>query len=629
MRHREQHSHSQLTEWKFLSVPHQKHTRRSLLQIHAFMLRNALETNLNLFTKFIAICASVVDYARLVFDNRPNKHDTSLCNAMIRAHKDNGQFAESLLLYRDLRRYTLFLPDNFTFLSLSKSCSATLLIWEGQQLHNHVIKFGFSLDLFVSTAFVYMYTKLGDMVHAARLFEEMTDRSQVSWTVLVCGYAKSGDIWNARKYFDEMPDKDMAAFNAIIDAYVKVGDMNSARSLFDAMLERNVISWTTMITGYCNINDIVSARLLFDAMPEKNLVSWNAMIGGYCQNKQPQEALKLFRELQSSTLFEPDVVTIVSVLPAIADFGALELGSWLHQYAQRKGLDKETAVCTALVDMYAKCGEITKAVYLFEATPIKATIPCNAMINGLAINGYGKEALEVFQEMINRGLKPNGITMIGVLSACNHSGLVEEGKRWFKEMVRFGIRPQIEHYGCVIDLLGRAGCLDEAEKLLKSMPYEPNVVIMSSFLSACGYHKDLTRAERILEKALNTEPSNDVNYIILRNLHAMERRWKDVEEIKELMRSSRVKKDVGCSVIEADSRVLEFVTGFKVMGKRLSLPVLSIHAVKKRQIRDPFYTDAELGYADVIPSTQMLNSFTGKDINTSEEFHVAIPEIFK
>ncbi|GMH22366.1 hypothetical protein Nepgr_024209 [Nepenthes gracilis] len=562
-------------ERRLFSLLQQKQTRFSLIQIQAFMLRNALETNLILFTKFIATCASTIStpagirHARTVFEHRPpsHRHDTFLCNTMIEAHKDSRQFAESFCLYRDLRRYTSFLPDNFTFLSLSKSCSSNLLLWEGQQLHDHVIRNGYSLDLFVSTALVDMYAKFGDIMCAAKLFDQMTQRSQVSWTCLVCGYARSGDTANARKYFYEMPQKDLAAFNAMIDAYVKVGDMDSAQSLFDVMPERNVISWTTLISGYCINNFVDSARQLFDAMPEKNLISWNAMIGGYCQNKQPHEALKLFHELQSSTLFEPDEVTIASILPAISDLGAFDLGRWVHHYVQTKRLDKATNVCTSLIDMYAKCGEITKAMQVFDSMPRTENPPWNAMINGFAVNGRGKEALEVFQEMLNCGIQPNEITMIAVLSACNHSGLVEEGKRWLKEMDSFGLTPAIEHYGCVIDLLGRAGHLEEAEKLLNSMPYEANGIIMSSFLCACGFSKDLMKAERAIQKAIKMDPSSDGNYVLLRNLYAMERRWTDVEEIKGLMRRSGAKKEAGCSVIEENSKVLEFVSGDKMHPK--------------------------------------------------------------
>ncbi|KAL6964949.1 hypothetical protein U1Q18_036005, partial [Sarracenia purpurea var. burkii] len=227
----------------------QKNTRTSLLQIHGFLLRNALETNLNLLTKFIATCFSVIAVAadplagihhtRRVFDHIPQKDDTYLCNTVIRAHLDAREFIESITFYRHLKRHTGFVPDNYTFSWLAKSCGLSLASWEGQQIHNHVTKAGFTSNLFASTSLVDMYAKIGLVICARRLFDEMTERSQVSWTALICGYARKGDMDNARELFSQSPDKDSAAYNVMIDAHVKLGDMDSARCLFDEMPERN------------------------------------------------------------------------------------------------------------------------------------------------------------------------------------------------------------------------------------------------------------------------------------------------------------------------------------------------------------------------------------------------------
>ncbi|KAI5344974.1 hypothetical protein L3X38_012851 [Prunus dulcis] len=259
-----------------------------------------------------------------------------------------------------------------------------------------------------------------------------------------------------------------------------------------------------------------------------------------------------------------DGVTVVSILPAIADLGALDLGRWVHKLVQRKKLDRVINICTALIDMYSKCGETTEAKRLFDEMPEKETASWNALINGFAVNGHGKEALEGFLEMQCKKFMPNNITFIGVLSACNHCGLVEEGKRWFKGMEGFGLILQIEHYGCTVDLLGRAGCLEEVEKLIESMPYDANGIILSSFLFACGHSEDVTRANKVLKKAVKVEPWNDGNYVMLRNLYAGKRRWSDAEEIKRLMRKNQANKEVGCSVIEVDGRIKEFVAGDRV-----------------------------------------------------------------
>ncbi|KAI3525295.1 hypothetical protein L1887_03981 [Cichorium endivia] len=571
-------------------------TKGRLLQIHAFMLRNSLYNNNNILAKFIATCSSfavqrlttssedatdLIRHARKLFDHMPDNDDTFICNTMMRAHLGIHQYDECLSLYKALRKRDDFKPDGYTYLTLAKLCTSSLDVWRSRQVHNHIVKEGFRHNLFVATSLVDMYAKLGHMDCAKKVFDEMPERSQVSWTALVSGYAKHGEIDNARMFFNQMPKKDTPAFNAMINAYVKIGDMTHASTLFNEMPEKNVVSWTNMVDGFCSHGDIAMARTLFDSMPQKNLVSWNAMIKGYYQNKQPDLALKLFQDLQKEPSLEPDNITIISVLPAIADLGALDLGNWVHEFIMRKKMNKATNVCTSLIDMYAKCGEFTKAREVFNSLPKKETATWNALIHGLAVNGYGKEALDVFLDMNKNGIKPNEITMTSVLSACNHSGLVQEGMKWFKEMEEFGVSPRIEHYGCMIDLLGRAGYLEEAEKIMDDMPFEVNEIILSSFLSSCGYVKDSERAKRILGKTNGKEYWNDGNYITLRNLYAREKRWGDVEE---MMRCKKSRKEVGCSVIEAGGKVWGFASGDRLHPEwgsiSLMLDQLLVHMKK-------------------------------------------------
>ncbi|KAK4476441.1 hypothetical protein RD792_015594 [Penstemon davidsonii] len=581
----------------FLQLQTKSSSRVNLLTIQAFILRHALETNLNLITKLITSLSSAdphcgTAHARRVFDQLSHKSDAFLCNTMLKSHLHSRQFSEAVSLYVDLRRNEGFVPDNYTFSTLAKCCGLKFSIWEGMEVHAHVVKYGFKSNLYAATALVDMYGKLGQIGSARELFDEMTERSSVSWTALMSGYVRGGNMASARGLFRMMPEyeKDAATFNVMIDGYVKLGEIGSAKMLFDVMPEKNVVSWTTMIDGYCTNGEVDEARLLFDAMPDRNLYSWNAMIGGYCQNKQPNEALVLFQELLAGKMYEPDDVTVVSVLPAIADLGALDVGNWVYGFVKRKKLDRSANVSTALVDMYAKCGEIEKARRVFDDVKGRATCTWNALINGLALNGCAQEALEVFLEMKKKGFKPNEITMLGVLSACNHGGLVDEGKKWFNKMEEIRLTPRIEHYGCLVDLLGRAGCLDEAERLIENMPYEANGIILSSFLFACGYAKDVTRAERVVKKAINMEPFNDGNYIMLRNLYASERRWRDVEQIKKLMLTKGAKKEAGCSAIEINSRVFEFVAGDKVHpyleATRFVLDQLQMHM----KGQEPYYS---------------------------------------
>lgn len=447
---------------------------------------------------------------------------------------------------------------------------------------------GCSSDVFVSTGLVDMYAKCGKLGDAGVMFDEMPVRSSASWTSLVVGYARNGEAETAVKMFRLMPDKDAAAFNAMIDMWMKSGDLSSAQKMFDEMPLRNVSSWTTLVSGYCRAGDMVSARNLFDEMPEKNLISWNAMISGYSQNRQPRMALEIFRQLQSCfDQFFPDEVTLASIIPAVAAIGAINLGRWIHSYARRKGLDRAAIVATALVDMYSKCGDVNEARKTFSSILNKETVSWNALINGLALNGKAREALDAFTAMRRSSVSPDEVTMVGVLSACSHGGLVEEGRRWFNETENLGIDRNVAHYGCLVDLLGRGGYLEEAEVLIKTMPFTPNGIILSSLLFGCVCHRDVRKAERVIKMASFVEPGNVRNYVMLRNLYAAENRWGDAEIVEGIMRKMGWKEEAGCSAIEIGSRVSEFVAGDRVHPESeriyLVLKNLEDHMVVKRR----------------------------------------------
>ncbi|PKA50298.1 Pentatricopeptide repeat-containing protein [Apostasia shenzhenica] len=552
------------------------HHFSSILQIHAFLLRRSLDANLPLLTLLIsslsgvllAGSAAALRHAVRAFNRRPAQ-DTLLCNAMIRALVQNGKFSESLELYGHLRRSPpplgspIFYPDTYTFPFLLKSCAAfpkSVHRREGSQLHGQITRMGFVSNVFVSTGLVDMLVKSGDIQCATKVFDDMPERSIATWTAIAIGYGRKGETEAAMELFRSMPQKDLTAFNALIDIFVKSGDMDSAQKLFYEMPNRNVVSWTTLLSGYCKHGDMDSAVRLFDEMPEKNLFSWNVMIGGFCRCRQPDKAMEFFRDLQSdSCRFDPDEITLLSIIPAIADLGAMDLARWIHSYARRKELDQSTVVSNALVDMYAKCGEVVEARKVFDSIPIKETVSWNALINGLAVNGRASEALEAFMEMLRSGFSPSEVTMIGVFSACSHGGLVEEGRRWFAEMEKLGVEKTVAHYGCMVDLLGRKGFLEEAESLVKKMSVEPNGIILSSLLFACHCQGDVSRAERVMKMAAEVEPGNVQNYVMMRNLYALAGRWGEVKRMMETMRRFGGKEEAGCSAIEVGRKVWEFV----------------------------------------------------------------------
>ncbi|RZC43830.1 hypothetical protein C5167_036776 [Papaver somniferum] len=318
-----------------------------------------------------------------------------------------------------------------------------------------------------------------------------------------------------------------------------------------------------MISGYVGVELVEEARILFDEMPLKDVVSWNVLITGYAHSNQVGQVLKLFEDMQFANV-KPDNYTLVNVLSACAQVGALKQGQWIHAYADKNGINLHGFLATAFVNMYSKCGCIDKALRVFNDNTKERDISTwNSVIAGLSIHGYGKEAVEKFSEMMNDGCKPNEITFVSVLSACSRSGLFEEGCRIYELMVRVhGLEPSIEHYGCILDLLGRAGHLKEALKLVQTMPLkEESVGVWESLLSACRTHGNVELAEIIAEKILKLNPMDSYSYVQLSNIYAAKERWGDVREVWRKMRIQKVRKEPGGSMIEVDGVVHEFLAG--------------------------------------------------------------------
>lgn len=338
--------------------------------------------------------------------------------------------------------------------------------------------------------------------------------------------------------------------------------MDSASVLFHEMEERNVESWNFMVSGYAKLGLVEEARMLFDEIPVKDVVSWNAIISGYADVGGFSEVLVLFQSLLSEK-FKPDNYTLVNVLSACANLGALSQGEWIHLYIDKNGISVEGYLATALVDMYSKCGEITKALKVFNNTLKKDVSTWNSMIGGLSINGFGEEAVGTFRMMLEDDYKPNEITFINTLSACSHAGLLIDGLEIFSIMIHtYGIQPTIEHCGCVIDLLGRVGLLEEAKELLKGeTPGKDSPVLWQSLLSSCINYGNLELAQDVAEKLLKLDPQDNAGYVQLSNVYASEGKWERVAEVRRNMKSQGVRKEAGCSMIEIDGVVHEFLAG--------------------------------------------------------------------
>lgn len=485
-------------------------------------------------------------------------------------------------------------PDNFTYPFLVKAADVRNSTWQGRQTHGQIVKHGFEFDVFVLNTLLNMYSVFGDMVAAQRLFDVSPALDVVSWNTLIVGYVKAEDLESARKLFNEMPVRNEVSWGAMISGYAGNGELDVAQSLFDRMPvrrntvtwnsmisgfarcgflplarklfdempERNVASWNSMVAGYVQSGDLETARRLFDEMPERDVISWSCMISAYAQSNNCRDALELFKEMLTENQVRPNEVTMMSVLSVCSQLAALDQGKWIHTYIDRKGMRLNDNLGAALIDMYAKCGSTQDAIKLFWTLERRNVSSWNALITGLAINGLAHKSLEYFAEMQRSEVKPNDITFLGILTACCHGGLVEEGRQHFDSMSKiYGIQPEMKHYGCVVDLLARAGFLDEAEETVKSMPMKPDVMILGALLGACRIHGHVQLADRVRKDFLDLNSQQAGCHVLLSHIYAAADRWADASEIRNVIKVNGIKKEPGSSLIEMDGSVYEFIAG--------------------------------------------------------------------
>ncbi|XP_055812011.1 pentatricopeptide repeat-containing protein At2g20540 [Solanum dulcamara] len=499
-----------------------------LKKIHAQIVKFSLSQSNYLVTKMVEICDKIgeIEYANLLFKQVENPNNY-LYNCIIRTYTHKQRYFSCINVYKQMMEGTIS-PDEYTYPFVIRSCGAVLRVDVGEQFHGHVCRFG----LYYSNVIA----------------------------------------------------------NSLLDMYVKCDRMRDAHMVFDEMTDRDVISWNSLICGHVRLRQVRKARVLFDVMPDKSIVSWTAMISGYTKTGCYGDALDVFRRMQMVGV-KPDWISLVSVLPACAQLGALELGKWIHFYAEKYGYLRKTSVCNALMEMYAKCGSVNEAWQLFNEISEKDVISWSTMIGGLANHGRAQEALKLFHEMQRSAVEPNEITFVGLLCACAHAGLCDDGLRYFDSMKNdYNIEPGIEHYGCLVDLLGRTGRLERALAIIKSMPVKPDSAIWGSLLSSCRTHRNIEIAVIAMEHLLELEPEDTGNYILLANIYADLGKWDGVSRMRKFIRSKSMKKTPGCSLIEINSLVQEFLSGdnSKPFSKDIHevLELLALHQSKENDLVD-------------------------------------------
>ncbi|KAF8387683.1 hypothetical protein HHK36_026337 [Tetracentron sinense] len=457
-------------------------------------------------------------YAQDLFDQMPNR-DVVSWNTMLAGFQQIKSPNKVIQCFVQMRRIGLK-PNEFTFSTVSSAISNSIFKVLIPQLHAQIFCFAHGSCVFVASA-------------------------------LMRGYAKLGCQISLRQVFDEISIKDVMSWNALISGYMDLGYVDEACGAFKMMPERNIVSWTTLVTGYiCNKN-LSEARFNFNKMTERNVVSWTVMINGYRQNGQFIDALELFVLMWKSEI-RPNNFTFSSVLSACAGSSSLLMGKLVHLSILKLGLPVDVILSTSLIHMYIKCGEINGAIQIFESMPKKNLVSWNLIIGGYAGCGLGRKAVEEFERMLKDGFMPNQITFLNVLSACEDAGLVEEGERHFMSMeTKFGIQAGMEHYACMVDIFGRAGQLEKAEKLIKGMPFEPDMFVWGALLGACRLNSSLELGLLAAEEMYKLGKNHPALYLKLSKIHGDRGVWSSAIEFRKMMKEMRAKEQKAGSWVQS------------------------------------------------------------------------------
>ncbi|KAJ7540073.1 hypothetical protein O6H91_10G000700 [Diphasiastrum complanatum] len=481
---------------------------------------------------------------------------------------EEGRLKEALHMLKLMVQQTTK-PPIHSYVCLLKGCSRRKALAEGKQVHALIVQSVLDSNIFLANTLVHMYSKCGSLLHAHKVFSNMPQHNVYSWTAIISAYADSGEVEEAINLFQKMQETGLAPdkvlFVVVLKACASLAGLEQGRQLHSEIIKRgfqsDVVVGSTLVNMYAKCGCTEDARELFDNMTERDVVSWNAMIAGYAQNGLGKEALVLYEQMKQEGM-QPDNVTFVLLLKACASLAALEQGKQLHSEIVKRGFQSDVVVRNTLVDMYAKCGCTEDARELLDNMSERDVVSWTAMIAGYAQNGLAQEALALFEQMQREGTKPDEVTYISILSACAHSGLLDQGRYVFDSMCRnHGVTPTREHYACMVDLLGRAGCLADAELFINKMPIQPDSVVWMTLLGAARNHGHVEIGRRAFDHVVKLEPKNASPYVLLSNIYAAAGRKDELAKIRNEMKEAGVKKMPGCSWIEVDNQLHAFVVG--------------------------------------------------------------------
>ncbi|KAI4298412.1 hypothetical protein L6164_031977 [Bauhinia variegata] len=471
------------------------------------------------------------------------------------AKRENGR-GKALELFGLMRKSSVVLPNEFTLDCIIRTCARLRVLSLGKAAHGLCIKYGFELDNSIGGALIEFYCDCEAIDDAKKVFERIekaclnVSNSLIGWLITM------GRIEEAEMIFYGLKERNTISYNLMIKGYAIDGQVEKSRRLFQKMNPKTITSSNTMISVYSRNGELDKAVKLFDkSKDERNSVTWNSMMSGYIFNDQHEEALNLYVTMRRLSI-DYTRSTFSVLLHACTCLGSLQQGQLLHGHLSKTPFEANVYVGTALIDMYSKCGRLADAQRSFTSISSPNVAAWTALINGYAYHGLGSNAIVLFKSMLAQGVSPNDTTFVGILSACGHAGLVDEGLRIFHSMERcYKVTPSIEHYTCVVDLLGRSGHLKEAEEFIKQMPLKADGVIWGALLNACWFWKDMELGERAAEKLFSLDPKPVSAFIILSNIYAVLGKWGHKTKLRKRLESLGLRKEPGCSWIVLNNNI--------------------------------------------------------------------------
>ncbi|KAI9087100.1 hypothetical protein K1719_030935 [Acacia pycnantha] len=599
-------------------------------QIHCYVLqRNELSSDISVSNSLLSFYVKVGQVAKAEYLFwKMDARDLVSWNAIIAGYASNGEWLKALHLFGNLTFAEKLLPDSVTIVSILPLCAQLRYLEVGKQIHAFVFRNSFLFeDTTVGNACINFYSKCGDIEAAYLAFCMISRKDVISWNSILdafgeqrCG-SKFVSLLNWMHREEVRPDsvtiltminfcsslsqaekvKEIHSYsikngflgsvtaptvgNAILDAYSKCGNMVYAHKMFLNLSERrNLVTYNSLISGYVDIGLYHDANMIFKGMSETDITTWNLMVRVYAGNDFPEQALCLFSELQALGM-KPDALTIMSLLPACIQMASIHLLNQCHGYIIRSCFD-DVRLNGALLDAYAKCGNVGCAHKLFHSSNYKDLVMFTAMIGGYAMHGMSDEALGLFSHMLNLGIKPDHVVFTSVLSACSHVGLVDEGLKIFYSIEKIhGIKPTLEQYACVVDLLARGGRVNDAYALVTRMPMKANANVWGTLLGACKIHHEVELGRVVADQLFEIDSDDVGNFVVMSNLYAADARWDGVMEVRRMMRNKDMKKPVGCSWIEVDWTNNVFAAGDCSHPQR-SIIYTMLHTLDQ-QIKEP------------------------------------------